>query len=232
MTVALHHGAPPTSGSFVAVAVRYNRADDQWHVGVMYRGDSASTPRILHLAWDRLLLDQPIDHPRLAWERGYAWVELPISLEQCRVLTQVCRRAARRIAEEGQRVRYSVRYALGRFNPETGEYLPQSPERGLTCATCVLALCVGAGVPLLDVHDWPPREDDRAWIEKIIRDLREDDPVHADEVAADGLCARFRPTEVASACLASKLPVDFAQALALAVQLRAQYDALPFVMDA
>jgi hypothetical protein len=81
-------------------------------------------------------------------------------------------------------------------------------------------------VELCEVATWPPRADDQAWIDRVVAVLRGRDPAYAEAVAADGLCARFRPAEVAGACLAPALPVGFEQAVAASAVVARRYDAV------
>lgn len=217
-------GPLPERGARVAVGVRYFRGYDQWHAGIAYRTDDGEAARWIHLENDLQLTDVALDDDAVGWRWHYVWVEPVMTPEKAREIAQVCRRVARCVADEGQRVRYSVRHHLGRFDADTGRYMPAAGERGLTCATCVLALCRGGGFELVDIASWPPREEDGPWIASVVTRLGRRDAAHAANVASNGLCARFRPTEVAGACLAPTLPIAFAEAVKLAETLRARYD--------
>lgn len=228
----VRHGAPRTTGPFVAIGATLNRAQDQWHTGLVYRTQAGEAPRFLHLADDKKLLDQPLDHERLGWEHGYIWLKVPVPLEKARAIAQLCRRIAERVKTDGQTVRYSIRHHLGRFDL-TGAYVPHQEERGLTCATCVMAVCRGAEVELVDVASWPVRNEDRAWIGRIVARLHLiGDADYAGAVEADGLVARFRPPEVAGACLLPPLRVPFQQAVYTAAVVVRRYDELlPAAVD-
>ena len=226
----VRQGTVPGGAPRVAVGVSYNRGRDQWHAALVY-GTELLPPRCLHLASDRDLRDVNLDDEDLGWPLRYAWVELRLPGETARAIAQLCRQAARRVRSRGQEVRYGIRHHLGRFDAETGAYLPAAGERGLTCATCVLALCRGAQVELVDIAAWPAREEDGPWIKRVVDSLRRSDPTHAAAVESDGLCARFRPTEVAAAGLADRLPIDFPTAVRLSDALRERYDALFPVTD-
>lgn len=123
-------------------------------------------------------------------------------------------------------VMHSLRYELGGFDPATGTYVPLGEERGLTCATFVLAVFRTVGIELVDVPLWPARPEDHEWIDRVAAQIRAVDPGHADAVAGDGLCARFRPTEVGGACLVPPHPVSFADALVGAALLQRRHDEL------
>ena len=105
---------------------------------------------------------------------------------------QLCRRIDARVQTGGQEVRFAIRHYLGRFDEATGAYVPAVQERGLTCATCVMAACRGVEVEIVDVASWPARPADQEWLDTVVKLLRKSDPAHADAVAADGLCARKR----------------------------------------
>lgn len=222
----VHRGVPPARRPLVALAGKVSRRRNQWHVGVVYADREQVMPRLLHLAWDHHLRDQPIDEEELGWERGFIWIEIPLLPEKVHALVHHCRKIAERVQRQGQEVRYSIRYCLGSFDPETGKYMPGESEHGLTCATCVLAVCLGIGVELVAVDTWPPREEDAGWISRIVDALRKDDPDHASKVERDGLCARFRPTEVIGACLEEPLKVPFARAMCLAEIIQNRHDEL------
>jgi hypothetical protein len=210
----VRHGLPPARKPFVAVAATLaDRGHDQWHAGIAYGDEVDPMPRLLHLADDRKLLDQPLDDEDLGWEQGYVWIEVPVPVEKARALVQLCRAIADRVKAKGQEVRYSIRHHLGRFDPTTGAYVPDAPERGLTCATCVMAVCRGVEIELVDVATWPARPEDKAWIARIVAWLRSKDSEHAAAVEKDGLCARFRPSEVAGACLVPSLKAPFTEAV-------------------
>lgn len=222
----IRRGAPSAARPFVAVAVMRDRRHAQWHAGLAYGDEQARVPRFLHLAWDRALLDQGLDDEELGWEQAYAWIELPVPSEKARALVQLCRRIAARVQADGQQVRFAIRHVLGRFDATTGIYMPAARERGLTCATCVMAVCRGVEVELVDVASWPSRAEDQAWIDTVIALLRRTDPELADAIAEDGLCARFRPTEVTGACLVPPLKVLFVDAVQSAALVVQRYEAL------
>lgn len=228
----IRSGAIPDERPFVAVAARLSRRYSQWHAGLAYCDAEESTPRFLHLADDRELLDQPLDDERLGWDQGYLWIEIQAPLAKRRALAQLCRRVAERVRVHGQAVRYAVRYHLGRFDPQTGAHVKAAGELGLTCATCVLAVCRGVELELVDIPTWPVRPEDEAWFRRIVGHLQKADAEWAGAVAGDGLCPRFRPNEVAGAALSPFGKVPFAGALAAAELVdRRYYELFPAVID-
>jgi hypothetical protein len=220
----VRRGAVPAKRPFVAVAATLNRRRDQWHTGIAYADDELEVPRFLHLAGDKQLLDERLDDEGLGWEQGYVWIEVPVLPEKARALVQLCRSVSRRVETQGQEVRYAVRHYLGRFDAATGAYIHEPPEHGLTCATCVMAVCRGAEIELVDVTSWPVRPEDQRWLNTVVAWLRKSDPAHAEAVASDGLCARFRPTEVAGACLVPALKVSCDDAVRAAAVVAERYD--------
>ena len=222
----IRSGAVPDDRPFVAVAVSLSRRRNQWHAGLVYCDAESSAPRLLHLAGDRELVDEPIDAESLGWDHRFLWMEVQAPMPKRRALAQICRRVGERVIELGQVVRYAVRHYIGRFNQDTGAYEPGNGELGLTCATTVLAVCRGVGLELVDVAAWPSRDEDAAWIEGVVAYLRGRDPTFATAVANDGLCPRFRPHEVAGASLSPTGKVPLAGALAAAELVVRRYDEL------
>jgi len=210
-------------GPFVAVTVMMTRQG--WHAGVFYRAEDDPQAHLLHLAWDRDLRHES-EQILGASIRRYVWIAPMLPRELVVNLVEACRSIARRSDNIGQELRYSLRYELGSFDPVTGAYAPRGAERGLTCATFVLAVFRTVGIDLVDVPLWPARPEDSEWIDKVVAQLRDHDPEHADAVASDGLCARFRPTEVSGACLVPPHPVSFTDALRGAVALQRRHDEL------
>lgn len=225
-------GAVPSERPFVAVAVKLSRRYGQWHAGLAYCDAEDPAPRFLHLAWDREIKDEPLDDEELGWDQSYLWIEIQAPLAKRRALAQLCRRIAERVRVHGQTVRYAVRYHLGSFDPQTGAHVPAAGELGLTCATCVLAICRGVELELVDIPTWPVRREDEAWFQRIVGYLQRADAEWARAVAEDGLCPRFRPNEVAGAALSPFGKVPFAGALAVAELLDRRYeDLFPAVID-
>lgn len=216
---------PIEPGPFVAIAVR-RTASKSWHTGIVYREADDSEARLLHLYADRDLRSDPFDGQAPPGDK-YVWVLPPLlDRETVNRVVLACRSVARRIdGVDGTDIRFAVRYNLGRFDPDSGEYVQAEGELGLTCATCVLAVFRGAEVDLIDIPSWPPREEDRPWFDELVEGLRNDgDRAHAERVAKDGLCARFRPLEVAGACFEPSLPVPLTAAEVGATKVRAAYE--------
>ncbi|MFO0586837.1 MAG: hypothetical protein U0441_04830 [Polyangiaceae bacterium] len=76
----------------------------------------------------------------------------------------------------------------------------------------------------MDIPTWPVRAEDEAWFLRIIGYLNGRDPDWARTVASDGLCPRFRPTEVTGAALAPFPKVPFGGALAASELVCRRYD--------
>jgi hypothetical protein len=105
-------------------------------------------------------------------------------------------------------------YVETTFAP-TGELKLGGTERGLTCATFVLAVLRSVGVELVELNSWRPRESDAPFLEWVIGALQgRARPEHVDGVSGERHCSRFRPTEVAASTAFRAIPVPFALARA------------------
>jgi hypothetical protein len=177
------------------------------HLSLIYVDDDQQ-PRWLHLAWHHHVRERPVDE-------NYAWGEPPLEPELRAILSRLCRRIARRYVGQRRSIAYALRYAGGRFDEMTGEFLCED-GLGLTCATFVMAVFATRGVALLRRQEWEPRDEDVLWQEKIIELLKNArDPKineHVAVVRTEVGCARFRPEEVAAAGVATALPLGFREA--------------------
>lgn len=189
-----------TSALGVAVAVTIpNRA--QIHCGVVHQLES-DPARLLHLEWHARLADVP-------WPPSDEYLWVPLRLHAIRRDAVIAK--CRLIATARPSISYGVQFDGARFL-ENGLVQYQGSTHGMTCATFVLAVLDSAGVPLLKTADWKSRPEDAAWHDWIVAQLRKTAGVskaHADNVAAEKGCARFRPEEVAGACAGSRRPLGF-----------------------
>lgn len=177
---------------------------DQRHVGAYYRTEHGV--RFMHLAWHHDLRTDDDPKPR------YRWIT-PAALDPSVLawLGALCRA----IHADQPRIPYG--FGQGRFNLSNGVFVQDGTAHGLTCATFVLAMFSGYGVPLIDLSKWPKRADDVSWQRQILEALRqnggEDIEHHLVVIQSDvGNCVRVRPEEVAAAASVNSLPAPFEEA--------------------
>lgn len=187
-----------------------------WHTGVLYR-DMRGVQWRLHLAFHHDLKRETIA-PRF-WQKAL-WVEPgeldPLTLEE---LAGLCELVWNRHRSGG--LPYGLRYEGAHFDAHA-ELKQGDDEKGLTCATFVLAI-FGRGTPLVDLATWPPAtEEDQKWQASIVYYLEQygADPEHVEAVRKQAGCIRVRPPEVVAAC-AHPLPCPHAKARASADELEA-----------
>ncbi len=114
---------------------------------------------------------------------------------------------------------YALRVEASRFE-ESGRLVLGAGELGLTCAAFVLLIFRNAGVELLDCATWTQRSPERTAADeeaqrRLVVMLHRENSAHADAVAAEVGCLRFRPEEVAAASAHRPHPVDYARVEAL-----------------
>ena len=184
----------------VAVGIGQDEAPHQLHAGV-FHADAGNAPAMLHLAWHcHLQNDSPQD--------SYLWVQPPFDELRLRQVAAMCRRIFRKNAANG--LPYGFGVPNDAFDPQTGEYLINGSQYGLTCASFVLAVFHVTGLPLVDYSTWPQgRPDDRPWQQFIIASLSQNptNQVHAERISEDIGAVRFHPFEVAAS--AAKAQVQF-----------------------
>ncbi|MFS8067609.1 MAG: hypothetical protein ACMG6S_14695 [Byssovorax sp.] len=205
-------GVPIEKLRFLGVAITPT-SPGRWHVGVLHRADGDPV-NLLHLAFDHKLLNSPPG-------AKYAWVQLQLPDLRLRSVAANCRLIARRYASPKRGLPYGLRYEKTTFRAD-GKMRLGKAEHGMTCATFILAVLRSAGVELLSLADWPPRDGDKERHLELLDMLRNDPEVARDHVAAiatevNGV--RYRPEEVVGAASSAQLPVSFLLAEAAAEQI-------------
>lgn len=214
---------PNTNGVFAGVILERLKSD--WtHIGFLYR-IADSDAYVLHLWGHRKLLHEP---PR----EGQFCVLCEIEPVRLPSLAAFARRLYRKNKNQG------IPYAFSSpdqdwFSAEGSLLL--GPERlGLTCGNFVLALYRSAGLPLVQLDTWPPREDDSAWQQSVleewapaIAEAKTKTQEHFSQVRNEIGTVRCRPAEIGGAALASEFPCAFDTAVKLAVDVERALPARP-----
>lgn len=221
----LRAGLPPASVQVALGLFLFVRSDfELWHVGVFYRDETGGLLRLLEMKADLQLIDRAACDENGEFD-GWAWVELPLDAIKVSMLANLCR-AVRRALSSQPWVRLAFAYFGGYFDPASGRLIPASGEIGLNCATCVLALCHGIGVDILDEGSWQITDAMTREIDWFIRGLWEAQELfHAPKVEAEKPCVVYHPLDLAAACYQGKR-VDFATASSLRGAINAEYRGL------
>jgi len=201
---------PDTNGiEEVAIAFRHF-STGQTHCGLLYRASDRSI-NMLHLQWHCDL------HNESGVPAEYGWTVPAIPLERAKQVSQLCRLVWRKHPE----IPYGFHYVPCKlFSLVDGSLELQEGMRGFTCATFVLAIFERCEMSLLELETWPHRESDEVWQAHMLAVMRRRTPHidtrHIEGVAAEIGCLRYRPEEVAGACLVRNLPASFEEATASA----------------
>jgi hypothetical protein len=185
----------------------------RWHAGMVHRAEGEPAA-LLDLANDHWLRNAPPSH-------RYAWIQLSLPAVRLPSVAAMCRLIAKRYASPAGGLPYAFRYSETLFSSD-GQVLLGRSEHGLTCATFVLAVLRSVRVELLNVSEWPHREEDVVRHGELLAMLKSDERVkkeHIEAVAGEVRCVRFRPEEVAGAASSSRLPASFGHAEAAATQI-------------
>ena len=225
----LRAGLPPGHVQVALGLCLFAQTDfDLWHVGVFYRDEADAPLHLLETQADQNLRDRVASDESDEFDR-WAWVELPLDATDVNVLTNLCR--AVRAASLKQTVRLAFKYLGGSFDPASGKYVAVAGENGLNCATCVLALCHGIGVDLVDEGSWQITDAMRREIDWFIDGLWKAREIsHAPKVEAEKPCVVYHPLDLAAACYEGKR-VDFARASSLREVIEAAYRELFAAVD-
>ena len=200
----------------VAVAI----ADlDRTHCGIFYR-TAAGDLFLLHLCWHTILRKHSADE---IGDRGFVWVVPRFLPEQAVQIAELCELIWRCRPD----IPYALRHSeLSMFSLLDGNFNLGSGSHGLTCATFVLAVCRSVGVSLLDLADWRERGTDVPFQEYVVSELAKSPGhrEHAAVVASEIGCLRYRPEEVAGACMFDFYPIGFRAAERSGIALLAEID--------
>jgi len=179
--------------------------DGGTHTGIVYREKDGQL-HLIDLQGNRQLSTK-------LWAGKYAHVIPNVDSDAIENIASLCRVISERngkLKAGGQQgeILYALKIdAAARFNAATGD-LHLKEGIGLTCASFVLIVFLTAGVPLVDLENWPPRESDDVRHDQLVNMLRGGcTPEELAKVQGERPCSRVAPEEVAGAGLSPKLPL-------------------------
>lgn len=198
----VYRGPPEALDAVRFAAVAVKRIDpSQNHVGILHRTEGGGA-KFLNLAWHKDLRNGAARPPLVV-----AQPDLPRSRD--RSVAAMCRLVWQRHRDAG--LPYGLRFRAGRFDPVSARLVLDKDAAGLTCATFVLGIYASCGLQLIDCTRWPARDDDGPWHQRVLALLEQKGaaPEHVTAVSEELGCARFRPEEIAGACLVDGWPAPF-----------------------
>jgi hypothetical protein len=203
----------------VGIAILWDAAHDQVHMGVLHRLDD--DVQLCHLKFHHLLRREPPDD-------GYFWTDCAMfsgSIERSsngRVFAVLISETAR-----NPNIPYGFAFDESCFDND-GTYRPMEIGKGLTCASFVIALFHSHGYPILKLKSWKVRPEDIVWQERILNPLRRyATSEHVNAASAYVGQFRYRPEEVAAGAVVAPPPLDFDESVSLATDILATIGATP-----
>lgn len=182
--------------SLIGVVVTLDDKHKQFHCGLAFQLDGDY--KILHLAHhNALTCDKDCSEFKV-----FVIPNIPRELQI--PFIQMCRAIKEEVDEGHNDVAYGLNYDEYASYVDGKLYLAGN-EIGLTCATYVITLFHSAGINLVDIHNWPEREEDKKWFDYVKR-LFSIQKVkmflgmtkeHQEKVLNEKFGPRFRPEEVA-----------------------------------
>lgn len=173
----------------------------QRHIGILYT-DSGNTEKLLHFAWyKKLRNDNPKDK--------YIWYDIALDEINKITLSAWCEVI---FHANQNNIPYDINMYGTSFD-ETGEFQKTQTYSGLTCATFVMQVFHSHGLKIIDLANWPIREEDKTWQFNIAKTLLEEIPLinrapylktKLQEIMLG--VQRFRPEEVAAAAILEDPP--------------------------
>lgn len=184
------------SDCMIGVVVSIDNKHKQFHCGLAFRMGEGYN--ILHLAHHN---DLECDNN---CEGFQVFIKPNIPMELQIPFIQLCRTIKDDIAEGHKEVAYGLIYDEYARYVDGKLYLGEN-EIGLTCATYVITLFNSAGIKLVDIYNWPIREEDKSWFDWVksifnipkVKQFLGMTKEHQTKILNQELGPRFRPEEVA-----------------------------------
>jgi hypothetical protein len=176
---------------------------NSFHAGIFYT-DPDQTTWALHVAWHH-------DFRKEVASALGLWVEPSLDLLKKEQLAGWCARIYKRNQRE---IPYGIRYDNSRFD-QHGKLVQGPDEKGLTCATFILAVFASAGFYLVDIASWRSisqerQNEDQKAQNKIVRYLLEYEYTEQAQIVAKQIgCIRVRPSEAVAAGACPPYPALF-----------------------
>lgn len=179
----------------IGVAIHYDKKHDQMHCGIAF--SQQDKQQIIHLA----------SHNSLTFDTDLNAFEcivkpsLPIIVQDSFVA--LCLAIKDDIKHGNIQVPYGFLYDDYAIIENSGKLALTEKEIGLTCATYVLTFFHSCGFDLVDINNWPARDEDKPWYENIInllftfKDRLGITIEHLSKLKEQMNVPRFRPEEVA-----------------------------------
>lgn len=170
----------------------------QLHTALIYRHEDGEH-YLIHLGWHHQLTHE-------SWNERYHWVGIQgIDEEVQETFADWAIIVSTKAIEHP--IPYSVVFSPGRTFDPSGQFIPGTDGRGLTCATFLLALFSDFSIPIAERDTWPVgREADVAWATRILGVLEKYLEKHFPDYRPQWLLQyeqrrrlrRYRPEEVAA----------------------------------
>lgn len=177
-------------------------SDDQLHTGIVY-SNSRNQLHFLDLAWHYIMRDRPLPDNYLAYGSALDVLNQTHMATFCQLVVE----------SNPDGIPYGI-CIEGTGFARDGTFTQEENFAGLTCATFVIQMFYSQGFKIIDIENWPQREDDEAWQTHIIEQLNthiqarqeEGAQIHYQKDRIQEGAARFRPDEVCAAVILPNPP--------------------------
>ena len=179
----------------IGVAIQYDKRHDQMHCGIAFA--QQDTQEIIHLATHNwLTLDKNLNDFKCIIKPSMPNIIQESFVALCLAIKDV-------INNGNTQVPYGFLYDDYAIIENDGKLALTEKEIGLTCATYVLTFFHSCGFDLVDIGNWPARDEDKPWYEGIVnlffryKDRLGISSDHLSRLREQRNVPRFRPEEVA-----------------------------------
>ena len=181
----------------VCVALNYDKKHKQFHCGIAYR--ISGETNVLHLETYKRTSHNSDFHE-------FSHIVKPsIHPIRLKLMIPFCRLVQEKVACGELKIPYGLNYnGYSDIDRESGRLNLTEGTNGLTCATFVMTMFHSTGIDLIDVANWPHREEDNEWkkhtIDILIRfmDYLNISDTFIQNLINEESLVRFKPQEVAA----------------------------------
>lgn len=178
----------------IGIVLSLEPKNDQMHCGLAF--DLENQKQVIHLAsHNDLRCDDGLNSFKCIIKPNLAPIVQESFISLCDVIKEGIKRG-------NNQVPYGFLYDNYAIIENDGTLNLTEKEVGLTCATYVLTIFHSCGFNLVDISDWPPRDEDAPWYKKIIDLYSRFQKVigisseHIEKLKLQMNVPRFRPEEV------------------------------------
>lgn len=192
----------------VGIVINLEKRPDHFHCGIAYVLEGKIN--VLHLATYKQLLHDD-DYGNFSH-----FVKTNLHPKRLKLMAPFCKLVHQKVLDGELKVPYGISYEdYSEIDQVSGELRLSQGTNGLTCSTFVMTMFHSSGFDLIDLKNWPHRDEDKKWkadtLNALVRAMNKwNIPINfIHKLAMEQNLVRYKPQEVAaSSALYDNRPAD------------------------